>query len=287
MQLSGIGSRTTYMYDARTKKLSTKDGQSDAFTEYFNGNATEETLQELNGYDSNRKRDIRNMMKLFKCGALSVGKNTDIYEITSEVIDGGSTEYYVNGEKVFTAYNAIDYTYDEVKTFSTISQPFSTYKHQGYNPADNSINIAIGDSFNLGNGYRLTVREDYVWGEGYGSGSIADDEKMNTLVYGVTALIHFADQQWFSSMIDEKSTPMVLQMLEELGVDTSREFTINGTKCQVKNGRIEEVGNTHVVPNSIYEKARKRYEEMLAQPLATWTKEDVSASKTENVKADV
>ena len=75
-------------------------------------------------------------------------------------------------------------------------------------------------------------------------------------------------------------------MLEELGVDTSREFTINGTKCQVKNGRIEEVGNTHVVPNSIYEKARKRYEEMLAQPLATWTKEDVSASKTENVKAE-
>lgn len=287
MQLSGIGSRTTYMYDAKTKKLSTKDGQSDAFTEYFNGNATEETLQELNGYDSNRKRDIKNMMKLFECGALSVGKNTDIYEITSDIIDGGSTEYYVNGEKVFTAYNAIDYTYDEVKTFSTISQPFRTYKHQGYNPADNSINIAIGDSFNLGNGYRLTVREDCVWGEGYGSGSIADDEKMNTLVYGVTALIHFADQQWFSSMIDEKSTPMVLQMLEELGVDTSREFTINGTKCQVKNGRIEEVGNTHVVPNSIYEKARKRYEQMLAQPLTTWTKEDVSASKTENVKADV
>ena len=39
---------------------------------------------------------------------------------------------------------------------------------------------------------------------------------------------------------------------------TSKEFIINGTKCEVKYGRINEVGNTHVVPNSIYEKALKR-----------------------------
>ena len=44
----------------------------------------------------------------------------------------------------------------------------------------------------------------------------------------------------------------------------------NGTKCEVKYGRINEVGNTHVVPNSIYEKALKRYEELLYQPLSTY-----------------
>lgn len=188
----------------------------------------------------------------------------------SDIIDGGSTDYYVNGKKVFTAYNAIDYTYDEVKSFGTISPPFRTYKHQEYNPVDNSINIAVGDRYNLGNGYRLTIKKDCVWGEGYGSGSSADDERMNTLVYGMNALVHFADQQYFSSMIDENSTPMVLQFLKELGVDTSKEFIINGTKCEVKYGRINEVGNTHVVPNSIYEKALKRYEELLYQPLSTY-----------------
>ena len=270
MGISGIGSKSTYLYDTNTKKMSTKEGQTDAFTDYFNGIASEESYKELNGFDSNKKRDIKNMMKLFESGLLSAGKTSDVYEITSNIVDGGSTEYYVNGKKVFTAYNAVDYTYDEVKSFSTISQPFHTYQHQGYNPINNSINIGVGNRFDLGNGYRLTVRDDCVWGEGYGCGSSADDEKMNKLVYGVNALVHFADQQWFSSMIDESSTPMVLQFLNELGVDTSKEFTINGTKCEVKDGRICEVGNTHVVPNTIYAKALKRYEELLYQPLSTY-----------------
>lgn len=104
-----------------------------------------------------------------------------------------------------------------MKSFSTMAPPFRTYKHQEYNPVDNSINIAVGDRYNLGNGYRLTIKEDCVWGEGYGSGSSADDERMN-------ALVHFADQQYFSSMIDDNSTPMVLHFLKELGVDTSKEF---------------------------------------------------------------
>lgn len=162
MEISGIGSRSTYLYDTRTKQLSTKDGQSDAFTDYFNGNASDESLQELNGFDSNRKRDIKNMMKLFECGALSAGEDSDVYEITNDIVDGGSTDYYVNGKKVFTAYNAVDYTYDEVKSFKLPS----------------------------------------------------------------------------------------------------------------------EDGNTSVIPDSIYTKARKRYEEMLSQSLSTWKKGEVSGTKT-------
>ena len=268
-----MGSSCSYIYNSQTKELTTKDGDKDAFTDYFNGTASEKSLEELNGFDANRKRDIVNMMKLYECGALSAGKNGDIYEITSEVVDGGSTEYTVNGKKVFTAYNAVSYTYDEVNAFSTITQPFRTHQSKGYDATDNSINIAVGDTFNLGNGYKMTVQEDCVWGEGFGSGSSEDDRKMNLLVSGVGSLIHFADQQWFAGMIDEESTPMVLQLLNELGVDTNKEFTINGTKCEVQNGRICEAGNSHVVPSSIYEKPLKRYEELLAQPLSTYKKE--------------
>lgn len=270
MTISGIGSSSTYVYNSQTGKMTTKDGENDAFTDYFNGNASEKSLEELNGFDANRKRDITNMMKLFEGGALSAGKNGDLYEITSDVVDGGSTEYSVNGKKVFTAYNSVSYTYDEVTAFSTIAQPFRTHQSQGYNPTDNSISIAVGDSFNLGNGYKLTVKEDCVWGEGFGSGSSEDDKKLNLLVSGTGSLIHFADQQWFSDMIDKDSTPMVLQLLNELGVDTSKEFTVNGTKCEVQNGRIREAGNTHVVPGSIYSNALKRYEELLYQPLSTY-----------------
>ena len=38
---------------------------------------------------------------------------------------------------------------------------------------------------------------------------------------------------------------------------------------EVVNGKIVEVGNTHVVPNSIFQKALKRYEKWMYEPLAT------------------
>lgn len=43
-------------------------------------------------------------------------------------------------------------------------------------PTDNSINIAVGDVFDLGNGYRITVKDDCMYVEGYGR-SKEDDEK--------------------------------------------------------------------------------------------------------------
>jgi len=55
-------------------------------------------------------------------------------------------------------------------------------------------------------------------------------------------------------------------------VDTSREFVINGTHCELVNGKISEVGNDYVVPSSIQQKAVKRYEESMSQLLnsGTW-----------------
>ena len=61
---------------------------------------------------------------------------------------------------------------------------------------------------------------------------------------------------------------MLLSFLRELGIDTSREFTLNGTKCIVKNGEIQESGNKWVVPSSVHNKALQRYEEWLSQPLS-------------------
>lgn len=64
------------------------------------------------------------------------------------------------------------------------------------------------------------------------------------------------------------STPMMLVFLNESGVDTNREFIINETRCEVRNGRIEEVGNKAGVPGSIHQKAVERYEKWLYQPLS-------------------
>ena len=39
----------------------------------------------------------------------------------------------------------------------------------------------------------MTVMEDSIYGEGYGRGNVEDDKKMNQLVYGLNALIRFAE----------------------------------------------------------------------------------------------
>lgn len=96
----------------------------------------------------------------------------------------------------------------------------------------------------------MTVQEDFVWGEGYGNGSKADDERCNMMIGGLNSLIHFADQQYFSSMTDTY-TDYILDFLASQGVDTSREFVINGTHCELVNGKIHEVGNDYVVPSAI------------------------------------
>ena len=109
----------------------------------------------------------------------------------------------------------------------------------------------------------LTVEKDHISVEGYENET--HNMKLNRLILGLDALIHFADQQCSAAnlKLHQDSVPMLLGLLREMGVDTSREFTINGTKCEVVNGEIKEAGNTHVIPSSVYQKALKRYEEIL------------------------
>lgn len=275
MAVSGIGETYSYIYNSQTGKLSTKDGSKDAFVDYFNGEASEEALDDLNGFDATRKRDIQKMIKFFSCGMTKDvfnEKNGTEFEITAEVENATTAHYSVNGEKVFTAYSAVSYTYEEVNAFRTVQQPYKTKQHKDYCPETNSISIAVGDVFDMKNGYTFTVKRDHIWGEGYDGKSEESNKKANQFVWGLNALMHFADQQWPSSWMDKESTPMMIEFLNQLGVDTTKEFAINETRCEIRNGRIMEVGNNNVVPSSIHNAAVKRYEEMLYQPLSTWKK---------------
>ena len=76
----------------------------------------------------------------------------------------------------------------------------------------------------------------------------------------------------FYSIIYIQYLSLIHIFLASQGVDTSREFVINGTHCELVNGKIREVGNDYVVPISIQQKAVKRYEERMSQLLnsGTW-----------------
>lgn len=68
MSVSGIGTSSTYLYDATTGKLSTKDGTKNNFVDYFNGDSSEETLEDLNGFDKNNKYELQELFWLFRDG---------------------------------------------------------------------------------------------------------------------------------------------------------------------------------------------------------------------------
>lgn len=273
MSVSGIGSVNSYIYNMRTGKLSTKDGQEDEFVDYFNGDLAGEDSSTLNGFDQERKSDIEKMLEMMKWGMIgqSVLENLhgDEVEITSEKVDATTTVTYINGEKILTVVGAVKYTQEEINVFGTIRQSYKTTHPTGYDPSQNRLSIGVGSSFEFGNGYKFTVEYDTVRVDSYGRGTEQDILNADLFALALSALIHFGDQQAFSDLYGGTvSTPMMLEFLRELGVDTDREFIINDTICEVRDGRIKEVGNKVGVPSSIHQAAMKRYEEILYQPLS-------------------
>ena len=55
-------------------------------------------------------------------------------------------------------------------------------------------------------------------------GTAAKTGEVQQLADGLTDLIHFADQQCIAEVIWEGYVPMLLSLLLELGIDTSREM---------------------------------------------------------------
>lgn len=120
MSVTGIGSNYSYIYHSQTGKLSTKNGAKDAFVDYFNGEPQGKLPDTINGFDANKKSDIEKMIMLFNSGMTKNvfdESNGTEFEISGEVLDAVTSEYSINGEKVFTAHHAVAYTYDEVKAF--------------------------------------------------------------------------------------------------------------------------------------------------------------------------
>lgn len=280
MSISGVGSRNTYIYNSRTGKLSTKDGEKDAFVDYFNGDIKGDEDDTLNGYDRASKAEIKRCLEFMPQADRDLFSDPakEEYEITTEIVDAVTSTVQVDGGKILTHYDASFFLYIDPSDLFQKAGAFQTHEHKGYNPTDNSVNIAVGDVFDLGNGYRLRVGEDEVYSEGYGHKNGENDERVQALAWGLGALIHFSEGRWSGLMFElgdrgrsdmmGGTTPMLLELLRQLGVDTDREFILNGTKCEVRNGKIHEVGDKWGVARAVRDEAIRKYEEEMLRPLS-------------------
>lgn len=270
--VSGVGSTGYFQYDLQTKRLSATDGD-DEFVRYFNDDDTD-AASSLNGYDRRTKGAMKNaidrVQEFYRAGLMEHPIATDgetQVAVSYEISGVDEVSVSVGGNRL-TMVAPMVYLPDEIKSFSTVAPPFRTTTHKDYDPTDNSIHLAVGDTFSYGNGYRFTVGTNAVQGSGYDGKSEAENAAADRFMLALDSLIHFGDGQYLSSMIDRDMTPEILRFLREQGVDTDREFIVNETRCEVRDGRICEVGNKTGVPNAVYEKALSRYEASLAMPLA-------------------
>ena len=95
-------------------------------------------------------------------------------------------------------------------------------------------------------------------------GHYDSDRKMELFAWGLGDFLHFVDRNTYPGLIAEDSLPMVLSFLDELGVDTEKEFTVNGTHCRMTEGKLQEAGSAHGgIPEDFYEKAVQRYTEYM------------------------
>lgn len=123
MNVTGVGSISSYYYNVETNKLVSKSGEDDAFVKWYNGEITEEELpDEFNGYDQCKKCDLEAMMRLMSSGVS--GKNVltpavdgNLCEISFNIVSAEMTKVSVNGKEVFTSHHALHYTPNEIKTF--------------------------------------------------------------------------------------------------------------------------------------------------------------------------
>ncbi|MDE7131388.1 MAG: hypothetical protein K2O65_06275 [Lachnospiraceae bacterium] len=124
MNITGVGSISSYYYNVETNKLVSKSSEDDAFVKWYNGEITEEELpDEFNGFDMCKKQDIAAALGLMRSGTPLGGDilmptvDGNLCEISFNIVKADMTKVSVNGKEVLTSYTALGYIPDEVKTF--------------------------------------------------------------------------------------------------------------------------------------------------------------------------
>lgn len=271
MDITGIGTTRSYTYCQTTKKLGTQNSD-DAFVKWYNGEINQEQLPaQINGFDDDVKRDLETILSDYSQRSGVEGyseesmQDNDV-QVTVHIRDVDCIEYNVNGIKI-TSYSPVLCSPEDEKIFCGENVPYATTVHQDYNAANNSIQIAVGDEYDVGNGYKLVIGNNSVDVVKTAGADPREWDRVNYLSLALSDFIHFADQQWMSMESSDEISQVVIDFLQKLGVNTEETFTVNKTQCEIVNGRIREVGNMWCIPSSMYNAAKKRYEELMSQSI--------------------
>ncbi len=268
-----MGCNDSYYYNPGLDKLLlTLEGQEDDFTRWFNGEISEGELpSSYNGYDRMVRADIRGILgpDAFWMAACDTqvpgeGEREGFFKITVLGAAPEKMEYLLGDGQRTEVIRGISYSKEQRDALNR--GPFKQKTHRDYDPDQNCLTLAAGDRFPFGNGICLIVGVDSVrW-----TGSCqkqAETESLDCMADGLKSLIYFADQRGCAGSIPSACYPGMLRFLTGSGVDTSREFVLNETRCHIVDGRIREVGNVDGMPLTMYRRTRRENHIRLEEPL--------------------
>lgn len=122
--------------------------------------------------------------------------------------------------------------------------PYSQRENKGFRPLENSIWLVDGVKIPLSNGFTLEITSNGIDEIG-DIRKLKEKEEADFIAKALNSVIKMANGQieGYEFYRDgEKSTNDSLRGLEACGVQTEREFTINGTRFQVKGGLLQKTG---------------------------------------------
>ena len=65
MGITGVGSSYNFIYNAKTGKLSTKDGSKNEFVDFCNGDVKGEDTESLNHFDAHTRYQFQRMVQIY------------------------------------------------------------------------------------------------------------------------------------------------------------------------------------------------------------------------------
>ncbi len=275
MSITGIGTTKSFTYHINAGKLESSNKGDDVFTQWYNGEISKEELpEEINGYDSDMKNQLEGVLDAYSEKNNSKGykwltenEGRDVWNVTVEIKDVDLIEIRVGGVWKTECHLPVLCAKEDESIFTGKNVPYATTLHQDYDATDNSIQIAVGDKFDVGSGYTLVVGKNSVDIIKQPWANPKEWDRIHYLSLALNDFLHFADQQWMSMESSDEINEVVIDFLKRLGVNTEEKFIVNKTRCEIVNGRIREVGNIWCIPSSMYNAAKRRYEELLYQPI--------------------
>lgn len=245
MAISGIGYTQTYYYNASTGTFTSKDKCGEAIADSLNEEKSPVRLADF-------EKQQKGLLEAFLRMQAQTGNKWDRYE----QVDGQEGVYEVTYVKENELEAAVFVGEQEVfRQMATFCLPgtfdgtwdYMFPERTFYDREKNSATIVPGDVFTLKNGYKIEVGKDgvRVAGDSYGKGSREEEAYAEKMAEAMNEFIKTANRGCFNlsvSMLGDITTQDIVDIVAQTGVNTSKEFTINGTKFAETDGQLHVNG---------------------------------------------